>query len=279
MTPILGIDISKWQGVSGMSEGRFDACHRAGIRFAVMRASVRTDADPSLTANVRRARARGWEVVGAYHFLYHGSIREQAAVFARRVGDLLPFLDVEAKGVTLTDVREFVARFRELRPDRPIGCYTAEGPWRSLTGNADGAAIFTGPLWDARWTERGNLADATLPATGPRPAYGGWREAALWQFGVLGVGRDVVDCDAFYGTQAELRELATGRPTAPPLEERPRYAVGYNAMVDAARAAVEAAVPAVEVPGPAWPKGRDDARADLLDAVGNLRMAEVPRGV
>ncbi len=275
MTPLLGIDISKWQGAAGMSDAKFDACHRAGVRFMLARASSWTDADPSMATNVRRARARGWEVAGAYHFLYHGSITEQAAVFARRVGDLLPFLDVEARGVTRADVREFVNRFHEMKPGRPLGCYTAEGPWRALTGNADGAAIFDGPLWDARWTEPRDtlMSDVSLPARPPFQPYGGWRSAAIWQYGVPNVGTMPIDGDAFYGSVAELRALITGKPFPLAIEERPRYALGYNGMVDAALADLESTAPAGSLSGPAWHRGSDDSRADLVAAVKALRMA------
>jgi len=268
--PILGIDASTYQGPRGMSFARFEALHAAGVRFGIFRATINATVDASCKVNLARADKLGW-AVGSYHFLYPGNADTQAELYAKHCGDGLAVLDVEQSGVTRRDVKDFVRRFRELRPKRPLGCYTSEGAWGHLTGNADGADLFD-YLWQARWTQLGTNERSDLPAAPPRAGFGGWRTAELWQYGAFRVkGYPAIDGNAWYGTLAELRALGT--VPRPPLEERPRYREAYAAMLEAAEGAVTLVADPVGT-GPAWAKGVADARHDAILALGALHVVE-----
>lgn len=267
MSPILGIDASRYQGEHGMSFQRFDALHDAGVRFGIFRATIGTSADASCATNMARADKRGW-VTGTYHFLLPGNPEDQAEAYVRRIGVGLAVLDVEQSGVRWADVKAFVERFRALRPGRPIGCYTSEGAWRKLTRNADGEGLFD-YLWQARWTQLGTNESSDLPQVPPRAGFGGWKITPLWQYGAFRVrGYPAIDGDAWYGTLEDLADL--GRRPRPPLEERPRYLEGHATMLEAIIAA------AARVPAPdgsfAYDRGARDAKEAAMAALQDLRL-------
>ena len=270
---ILGVDASKYQGLSGMSHQRFDSLDDAGVRFGIFRATIGTQRDRSCEENLKRAKGRGW-VFGTYHFLVPGDTDAQAEAYAAQLksfgvyGDGLAVCDVEQAGLTSTMVRRFVRRFRELRPDQPLGCYTSSYKWRSLTGNMDGADLFD-YLWNALWTQRSTRGKEDLPDTPPRVRYGGWKEARLWQYGMFRAQGVRLDGNAFYGTIDELRDL--GIKKAPPLKERPNYRKGYNAVIEKALGSVWTN-PASN--GPAYDLGEKDAADDLRERIKDLRIGE-----
>ena len=266
MGPILGIDASVCQGARGMSFKRFKDLGDAGVGFGIFRATIGTNVDSSVRTNTSRANKAGW-VTGTYHFLFPGNGASQAETYAKHCGDGLAILDVEQSGVSWRDVKDFVRRFRELRPRMPIGCYTSEGAWRNLTGNADGEALFD-YLWQARWTQLGTNDVTDLPASAPRAGFGGWRKAPLWQYGAFRVrGYPIIDGNAWYGTLDELRAL--GKAARPPVEERLKYVQAYNGMVTNAEVDTASSLsPAGS--GVAWDKGVADARIDIAEAVGGL---------
>lgn len=269
MTPILGIDASLYQGSRGMSHRRFKALNHRGVRFGIFRASIGNGRDSSCATNLRRAKALGWEA-WTYHFLTPGDAASQAETYAAVCGNGLCVLDVEQSGVNFKDVKAFVARFRELKPNRPLACYTSEGAWHSLTNNADGNELFD-VLWQARWTQLGTNEVSDLPPAPPRAGFGGWRTTPLWQYGAFRSQQfAIIDGDAFYGTREQLTQL--GSDLRPPITERPNYRLGYNAAVVEALAMVPSLVIPDGPPGPAYPRGVEDAKVDITDAIGAQRL-------
>lgn len=284
--PILGVDLSVYQGRRGASFKVFDAFTRNGVKFGIFRASLASSyQDPSFAYNRDKALRKGW-VAGAYHFLYHGNAAQQAHNFvdavlkaAGKTGfkDLIAVVDVEwasshASSPRYADVVEFIKTFRQLVPGHPIGIYTAEGYWKSgAIGNRDGENL-ADFLWQARWIDGDPLTDVTLPARPPRAGFGGWATTPLWQWGALHALGNTYDGNAFYGTLDELKALAG--TTRPPIPERPNYRLGYNTALDAAIKDL-ADTPAPAGPaGPAFPAGVIEATKDIADAIQALRLKE-----
>lgn len=220
----LGCDLSKWQGATGAPATLFDALDGLGVEFGVFRASIGTQTDASLGPNRQRGKARGW-VTGGYHFLYRDSsvdVGAQAKTFVDQLkatgglSDCLAVVDVEwiagDADPRWADVQAFVRAFRALAPGHPLGVYTAGGYWRSLVGNANGAAVFDF-LWDARWVS--GLTKDTLPAEAPTGGYGGWGRTPLWQWGSLHTAGKTIDGNAWYGSLAALRALSAPSKPAP----------------------------------------------------------------
>lgn len=209
----LGIDVSRYQGAIDWPK-----VYAAGIRFAFARASYGAGTpDPKYAVNVRRA-CRAGLVVGAYHFLVHGSPEAQADYFMSRIHDpsgLLVAVDVEEEGSpTIADVRAFVARWRTKHPAHKVFVYTNPNTWRYRLGNPAGAAL--GPLWLAHWVGGTGSPGAlyrSVPSSYWTPGLGGWAAATLLQFtskaSVAGITGNV-DADAYRGTIKRLRTYGAG---------------------------------------------------------------------
>src|SRR3954469_12227006 len=98
--PAKGIDVSNLQGSID-----WPAVHKAGYRFAWVKAGEGDWRDPQFLHNVKAAKAAGLKV-GAYQFLRPKAGRsgsQEAELFIKRLeearlgkGDLRPVLDVEA---------------------------------------------------------------------------------------------------------------------------------------------------------------------------------------
>jgi len=268
--PILGADISHYQGATGMPVAKWDQLKEQGVRFVGIRATIGRGRDSAYTANVQRATARDI-IPTAYHYLLPGNAGAQAEAFAGAIGTTPAWLDVEQTGVTKADVVQFAKAFRKARPKGFLGVYSSAYKWRALTGNMDATELFDG-CWNALWTERGTRTVADLPANEPKPRWGGFGDSLFWQFGPLHLKHGIVDGDAFYGSQADLlAALDIIEPT--PLKERPNYRKGYNATVDAMlQAALAAPIPANTAA--AWLAGSSDARKDVADALDGLDLGD-----
>jgi hypothetical protein len=154
--------------------------------------------------------------------------------------------------------------------------YTGAGYWYAI-GNPHMAGLVDG-LWQARWDGRRHMLEKpNLPPAPPRAGFGGWAgRPRLWQFGALHYrvnGKShSIDGNAFYGSDADLRELFIVRKGRPPLEERANYRAGYEAYLASAVEAV-APLPVPEGPGgPAWPAGAAEAQCDVRQALRDLRL-------
>lgn len=276
--PILGCDISHYQGYKGMAHGRWDRLHADGLRFVIIRATVGESIDRAFRANVLRSRKRGWDVA-AYHYLQPGDIERQAELFAKVIGPKMGgYLDVEQAGLTARMVRRFEKRFRQLRPRSFLGVYSSRYKWASLTRNLDAVALFgRRGCFNALWTEKGTDERSDLPGQPPKARWGGYGAVHLWQYGAYhdAPGR-FVDGDAWYGTREELRDLWDGKAKpvpAPDLHDRPGYRLGYNAFIQAALDSVTPLTRPKEV-SPAWDLGTKEALEDVREAILDLRLGD-----
>lgn len=150
-----GVDVSSYQSTSMVP---------AGIDFVVARATYGRSRDKRAVEHVAQARARGC-VVGLYHFFVPSqSVADQLAAFdgaadacGLTVGDLIPFVDVEAYpgsgGAWVQPCPEWAASLRLLvdgmrRTWGGCGVYLTCADWRRL---GEPRWLLECPLWIAHW--------------------------------------------------------------------------------------------------------------------------------
>lgn len=195
---LMGVDVSKWQGTVDWA-----AVQKAGIAFAIDRATIGTTPDPTFAVNRAQAAAVGI-LPGAYHYLVAGDPAGQADAYVAKVGSfdgILAALDCEAQGLTFKDVEAFVLRFRAKTADHPIFIYTGIAWWHAH-GNPAASAL--GPLWLAFYPGGGYPGDAS-PVWDTK--LGDWPEPTLWQYGPSTYKK--YDGDAYRGSKAELSAYAS----------------------------------------------------------------------
>ncbi|HIW91935.1 MAG TPA: glycoside hydrolase family 25 protein [Candidatus Corynebacterium avicola] len=211
----------------------------SGQSFAFIKASEGTGyVNPYFTSDSAKASAAG-VTPGSYHFAKPGTSdpRAEAQHYAATLASgaqpsLPPTLDLEESGGLGPEelqnwVRDWIDEIKILTGRDPI-IYTYNDFWINDMGNTEEFSEY--PLWLAYY-------NPTLPSEIP----GGWDEVTFWQYSdagqVDGIYADV-DLNTYYGTDAQLQELA-GQPSA-------GSAVGNIAdalrpITDAARAQAEAA--------------------------------------
>lgn len=294
MSKHLGIDVSHWQGESGLPVPHWQRLRECPVEFAIAKATQGTwMVDQTADENVRRARAVGMHV-GLYHFLEHGQGAAQAAYFlaaARRINggslaDLLLVVDVErvppegtpADDPRAADVRDFARAVSRAAPRNQLWVYSSEGYWSAI-GNPDLSGLVDG-LWQARWDgERHTCEAPALPPFPPHAGFGGWRSTPLWQYGSfkyqVASSMHSIDGDAFYGTDAALRALFTTKPRRPTPERS--YRTGYNAALAELRMEAARLAPA-DGTAPGYRKGWKAATDDAARRLGRMRLGGQGRG-
>ena len=216
--PVLGFDISKWNGEAGGDAVIDDA----GAAFVFARASHGLSPDPSFARNWQRMAARAL-TRGAYHFYaMQDDPIAQAQHFLHVVGtprpqDLCPTVDFEeaslpSRGVTppVAEVQDaLLAHLAHL--EQHAGCvpmvYT-----NVAMGNRylDDARFARYPLWIADW--RTKQAQPELPRAWTSVGYRFWQRSAGQAFSTS--PPLAADLDVFAGTKAQL--LALRRHVAGP---------------------------------------------------------------
>ncbi|MDJ1136206.1 GH25 family lysozyme [Streptomyces iconiensis] len=139
---VRGVDVSSYQPTTYSTKG---------LDFVFVKATEGTSyINPRMTKQAQRARAAGL-VVGFYHFLRPGSMREQARYFVEKCasveGDPL-WADWEDPGVSGADKDAFLSEVKQLRGDtHRVGLYCNVDYWtrRDTTSNAGDA------LWIAQY--------------------------------------------------------------------------------------------------------------------------------
>ena len=207
MTPPLGIDVSEFQGTIDWHK-----VAESGVTFAFARATYGANkVDSRYPANAKVMRDAG-VIPGAYHFLTHHPVKDQAAAFVRwAYPDHLHALDVEYAHV---DVKGWIDAYRQHYPTKPLVIYTGRDLWHAATPLQGTGS----PLWLA-----GHQPNAYVPGSGTLATqwakvgsahgglpWGGWNTWTFMQFtdkanipGITGH----VDGDAFNGTLPQLRAL------------------------------------------------------------------------
>ncbi|MEA2348368.1 MAG: lysozyme [Thermoleophilaceae bacterium] len=181
-----GVNVSSAQGTIDWSQ-----VAGSDIRFALVRASDGSQADPDFQRNYDDARANGLRA-GAYHRIEpqpgsssarDAQAQKEAKVFVAAVGkrskpgDIIPTVDVEPPfgGLTEPQVVQYVALWTS-EVEKALGVkamiYTDADEWRQYAGDSGAAAADGHPLWIA------DLENA--PPALPAGNWGG-RGWAFWQ--------------------------------------------------------------------------------------------------
>lgn len=191
--PVIGIDVSKWQGVMN-----WEVALSRGISFAIIRSSYYAGGlyeDPQYQRNVSECERLGIPY-GVYHYIIpYGTPATQANYFADRVrGPLGAWMDVEDNGgyssAALADWLWLFADTLTSRLGKLPGIYTRASFWNTYVADRDWERF---KLWIARY-------DATI--TNPYPPYTprdwpGEHDWSIWQWSAGGNG-----LGAYYGAQS-----------------------------------------------------------------------------
>lgn len=153
MKTIKGIDVSGYQSADFSTKG---------LAFVIVKATEGTSyTNPKMTAQAKHARLAGC-VIGFYHFLRPGNMKDQAAYFVKQAasveGDLL-FADWEDAGVSSPQKDQFLAEVKRLRgADHRVGLYCNQNFWL----NHDTSSQAGDALWIADYVTAGKpRIDAT----------------------------------------------------------------------------------------------------------------------
>lgn len=214
------IDISNHQGTFDV--GRAVSEGYSGVWMKATEGT--TFRDGMFDTFARQVIASG-AVPGAYHYLRSGSGRVQCDAFYRRIRDhggpdgWLAACDNEANASWQTTV-DFFARWRELAGDHPLFMYSGNWWWSKRGWNG---ASLTPYLWDSRYVSGSGYGSALyerVPESWWSSRYGGWGGVTVLQFSSSGsVAGRKVDVNAFRGSVAELRALASGGGVVTPPSE------------------------------------------------------------
>jgi lysozyme len=198
-----GIDVSYYQ-----NDIAWKRVHRAGIRYALIRASDGTDhPDDRFASNWAGAKRAGL-LRGAYQYFRPDQDPTAQAdlmigMLARDRGELPPVIDVETAGgkspaEIVARMTTWITRVRDKLGVEPI-VYTNPAFWWQSARNAD---LTAQPLWLAHYTRR----CPTVPAP--------WRTWTFWQHTDNGRVPGIegpVDLDLFAGTLQDLEDFARRR--------------------------------------------------------------------
>jgi lysozyme len=200
---VTGIDVSYYQ-----EDIAWKRVHRAGIRYAFIRASDGLDHPDERFAKNWAGAKRANIMRGAYQYFRPDQDPTAQAdflisVLARDPGELPPVIDVETDGgkspaELVARMQTWIARVRDKLGVEPI-VYTGPEFWRDKTRNAD---LSTQPLWIAHYTR----SCPTIPTT--------WAKWTFWQHTDNGRVPGIegpVDLDLFAGTLADLQDFARRR--------------------------------------------------------------------
>lgn len=214
--PVLGLDVSRWQGNIDWNE-----VARSGIDFAFIKATEGGDyVDPAFARNWRDAAAAGVHRA-AYHFMYWcRPVHQQALWFILNVppdpNALPPVLDVEWASPNSTCPRRVPAEeAREMMVTMldTLEAHTGKRPIIYTDINFHRDVLANGQFDGYTFWVRSVAAE-------PRTVYPG-RDWSFWQYTTTGQVRGVsgdVDRNAFGGTEAEwaafLQRSGIGLPGA-----------------------------------------------------------------
>jgi GH25 family lysozyme M1 (1,4-beta-N-acetylmuramidase) len=212
--PLLGVDVSHWQGDVDWARAYAD-----GVRFAWAKATEGTYyEDDQFARNLADAGAAGI-VRGGYHFAnpsYSGGA-EQAAFFLDHGGDWAPdgltlpgVLDFEwnpydgddCYDMSESELRAWIEAFDDAYvrgTGRHVAIYTSATYWNYCVGDDSFGEIL--PLWVADWR------------SGPPALPTGWSAYVAWQFSAEGTVAGIdgsCDVNRFEGGTRDLEEFADG---------------------------------------------------------------------
>ena len=218
----LGVDVSHFQGESGIPQANWNQLAAEGRKFAYIKATegLTGPDDGAMTTNVSRASTAGI-LNGVYHFAHSenrplpsGAVQEadHLLAFAGSAigpGKLRPVLDIEASNATLstsglTDwVIAFIDRIIQMRgPAAEPIIYTTSG----FTSTEFDGRIANYDLWI-----RSNFGD---PQTGNPTGLGLFPDWLIWQYNVGSAGGiSPIDLDVLHNESAPLSSLVIPEPS------------------------------------------------------------------
>jgi len=228
---ILGLDVSKWQGVMNWQISK-----TAGVRFAIIKMSEYV-IDEKFEYNYSETKRLGIKRQ-PYHFFHPGAIDVNTQIntvltLLAKYGDPDPISVCDGNGNIISNAKtvwldcemsdgkyndyissvilSFKNKFKAARPDLQLGIYTSPGWWNYNTLEA--SYWKTLPLWVANW----NVAKPFMPRD--------WVHYALWQFsgGANGRGKEFgaggaqsIDLNWYNGGEEQFSGSIT-----PPIPEPP----------------------------------------------------------
>ena len=267
--PLIGIDISKW-------DGNWDAAKAKaqGATFVFIKASQATYTDPQFILNWQKARDAGL-LRAAYHYLdYTKPGKDQANAFADLIksdpGELPPIIDYEMRRTDnnptaalgfLRECLDTLSGRTELFTDSVIKqpmLYISPGFWAEYGDMTKSEYWLQYPLWLAHYT---TAMTPQLPA--PWPMWKFWQYTAKGPGEVFGSECLSIDMNRFNGTLNELMEFAGVRVPVINLNEL------YQTLADKTQA-LEASLASL-------PQASNPAVSGVIDRVTTLeqQIAEV----
>lgn len=227
-----GLDVSHWQGASGISQSSWDQMFADGKRFAFIKATegLTGPDDAAMANNVARATAAGL-LVGVYHFPHaenrsttNGAI-EEADHFLSYAGNaigpgrLRPVLDLEGNSLSLSKVMltDWVIAFHNrIAEKRGLGAAPIIYTGRSSAANELDSRVANYDLWLAYPTN----VDASVSAPPPTSSYpdptGVFNNWAFWQYSWTGSsgGISPLDLDVCHSEYKPLASYIIPAPSA-----------------------------------------------------------------
>lgn len=223
--PVVGPDVSKWQGIINWSR------IAEWAKFVYIRVGYGGDnstsfVDSKFRLNWPAAKAQKIPRGGYWYFKMDSDPIQQATFFCKELmfdkGELDPIIDVEENlgNYNATECRKRVKQFMNVvdsRTGKKCGIYTSYGFVTSHMQFNIGIPMYNRTKWVASW-------DRITPLLPP-----GFSDWDIWQFVVakglgrqLGVSSHALDLNVFNGTQAEFNRWAgiIGGPTLPTLMPR-----------------------------------------------------------
>lgn len=196
----LAFDISAYQ--HGPTPRWFEQMKGRGFRMAIIQAwgggPMRTGPNPYARSQLQNARAAGLDLA-VYVWLPPDDTEQTEDLIASALGPVMNFdlrfvsMDIEGDRLHPTDpearLDNAIHYTGLLLPGLPINIYTSAAMWPRVMGNSTKYAHY--PLWHAAYIGEGKEWPTELPPVN----YGGWTEAAAWQFAgttpINGVGVDL----------------------------------------------------------------------------------------
>ncbi|MFN7140425.1 MAG: GH25 family lysozyme, partial [Limisphaerales bacterium] len=254
-----GVDVSHYQGSSGISQAAWNQMYAEGKRFVFIKATegLTGPHDPAMANNVMRAKAAGLQV-GVYHFAHpenrpttNGAIQEadqfmSYAGAAIGPGYLRPVLDLEGQAAILgtaelTDwVIAFCDRIVQQRGSNAVPIIYCNQPFANYELDSRMANY---DLWLRTISSTANVNTDQPPSQGYPKVTGVFNNWAFWQYSATGSagGISPVDLNVCHSEYKPLDWYLipdTTPPTPPSVTTQPRHKL--ISMGDAARFTVSA---------------------------------------
>lgn len=275
---IFGPDVSYFQ--NGMSLAR---AKREGMSFVILRTNDGTFKDTCYASHYDDAKSAGL-LIAAYAYIRNPSegtsIAAQVQTTLQVMGDrkVPVWLDCETNsGLHVDHIREYKRRI-EAAGVRVPGIYTYVPFWEGKVSPSEPDMGEFGYLWKAAYPGGTGTAAQVYSASGGDGSRNwtyplGNRKPDLWQFtDRASVAGYQVDCNAFKGTEAELRAIFYGGTTATSEEDDMFTDEDRAALLDCRAmlqtlCAQDMGDPGVTGPYGGWPQTGYRTRTDTLAAI------------